>query len=154
MHIVPRCSSERIFPSRTFRALNPRGRQQYVTSADGDLNEVTGGGVSERRFDFACALAEPDAHHAIRLAKVQNRGAQQVFKSRSLRQPFSPRRVENVHRRAMAHDAAVIDGNDALAESVYFLTAVGDIENRNAFCGVPGAQVFDDGGFQFGVQAC
>src|SRR5215472_10261472 len=117
--------------------------QQDVASPDSDLDAVAGGRMSERDFDFTRARTEPDPHHAVRFAKIEDRGAQQILESSGLREAFASGCIQNVHRRSTAHDVAVIHGDYSLAQSVDFFAAVGDIENRNAFFRVPGAQVLD-----------
>src|SRR2546430_13001560 len=51
------------------------------------------------RSDLARALAQSHAHHAIGLAQIEHRGAQQILESRRLRQFFPARGVQNIHRR-------------------------------------------------------
>ena len=80
--------------------------------------------MRERHLNLARALAEPEAHHPILLAKIKNRGVQQIFETRSLRQPLATRGIQHLHRRAVAHHPAVIDSDHAFAKCVYILAAV------------------------------
>ncbi len=55
-------------------------------------------------------------------------------------------------RRALRHDATLVEHNHALAEGKNFLAAVGDIKDGNAVSLIPGAEIVDDLALGRGIE--
>ncbi len=129
------------------------GGYEDVAGADGDSHFAAGFAVAQGDFDFAGGVIERDAHHAVGGAVLDDDGGENIFEAGGVREFDAARSVEDGTGGTGFLNSAVCKSDDALADGVNFFTIVGHIKNRDAVGGVPGAQVFEDGAAQGGIEA-
>jgi len=128
------------------------GGDEDVAGANGYAHFCAGRGVTQGNFDFAGGVIERDAHDAVGGQVFDDDRGENIFKTGGVGKFDAARCFEDGPRGAGFLDASVYKCDDALADGVDFLAIVCDVENGDAVGFVPGAQVFEDGAAQRGVE--
>ena len=82
-------------------------------------------------------------HGAATFVQRNDAGIENVFKSGQVCDCLQPRRPHHVMRQALRHDFSPVKNNHFVAEGKYFLSIVGDEENRYAVILVPPSKIID-----------